>query len=75
MRSGPSARVEFNDVVVNGDTEMLQALDSRRGRCVVAQSGSLQEEAMGEEFCRIMEGGREAFERRCRRLGREPAHV
>ena len=75
MRGGPSARLEFNDVVVNEDTEMLQALDSRRGRCVVAQSGSLQEEAMREEVCRIMEGGREAFERRYRRLGKEPAHV
>ena len=30
---------------------------------------------MREEVCRVMEGGREAFERRYRRLGLEPTHV
>ena len=30
---------------------------------------------MREEVCRVMEGGHEAFERRYRRLGPEPAHV
>ena len=63
------------NIVVNGDAEMLHALDFRRGQCVVAQSGSLQEKAMREEVCRIMEGGREAFRRRYRRLGPEPPHV
>ena len=63
------------NIVVNGDAEMLHALDFRGGQCVVAQSGSLQEEAMREEICRIMEGGREAFERRYRRLGKELSHV
>ena len=60
------------NIVVNGDAEMLHALDFRNGQCIVAQSGSLQEKAMREEVCRIMEGGREAFERRYRRLGPEP---
>ena len=63
------------NIVVNGDAEMLHALDFRGGQCIVAQSGSLQEEAMREEVCRVMEGGREAFERRHRRLGPEPTHV
>ena len=63
------------NIVVNGDAEMLHALDFVRGQCVVQQSGSLQEEEMREEVCRVMEGGREAFERRYRRLGPEPAHV
>ncbi len=57
------------NLVVNGDAEMIHALNFVGGRCVVAQSGSLQEEAMREEVCRVMEGGREAFERRYRRLG------
>ena len=61
------------NIVVNGDAEMLHALDFVRGQCVVRQSGSLQEEKMREEVCRVMEGGREAFERRYRRLG--PKHV
>ncbi len=63
------------NIVVNGDAEMLHALDFRRGQCVIAQCGSLQDEAMREEVCRVMEGGREAFGRRYRRLGRKPTDV
>ena len=63
------------NVVVNGDAEMLHVLDFRGGQCTVVRSGSLQEEAIREEVCRVMEGGREAFERRYRRLGPEPVHV
>ena len=63
------------NIVVNGDAEMLHALDFWAGQCVVAQSGSLQKESMREEVCRVMEGGRKAFERRYRRLGPEPSHV
>ena len=59
------------NIVVNGDAEMLHAFDFHEGQCIVAQAGSLQEEAMREEVCRIMEGGREAFKRRYRRLGPE----
>ena len=60
------------NIVVNGDAEMLHALDFVAGQCKVVQSGSLQDKSMREEVCRVMEGGREAFERRYRRLGREP---
>ena len=63
------------NIVVNGDAEMLHALDFIRGQCVVRRSGSLQEEEMREEVCRVVEGGREAFDRRYRRLGRRPNHV
>ena len=63
------------NIVVNGDAEMLHALDFEGGQCVVKQSGSLQDEAMREEICRVMEGGREAFRRRYRRLGPGPVHV
>lgn len=63
------------NIVVNGDAEMVHALAFETGQCVVKQSGSLQEEAIREEVCRVMEGGREAFERRYRRLGRELSHV
>jgi energy-coupling factor transporter ATP-binding protein EcfA2 len=58
------------NVVVNGDAEMIHALDFRRGQCRVVERGCLQEKPMREEICRVMEGGREAFERRYRRLGR-----
>ena len=56
------------NIVVNGDAEMLHAMDFRKGQCMVATAGSLQEKAMREEVCRIMEGGRDAFEQRYRRL-------
>ena len=59
------------NIVVNGDAEMLHAFDFRKGQCVVAHKGSLQEKGMREEICRVMEGGREAFNRRYRRLGPE----
>ena len=63
------------NIVVNGDAEMLHALDFAQGQCVIRLSGSLQEEAMRAEVCRVMEGGLEALERRYRRLGREPTRV
>ena len=58
------------NIVVNGDAEMLYALDFNN-QCYVKESGSLQDKKMREEVCRIMEGGHEAFDRRYRRLGRE----
>ena len=63
------------NIVVNGDAEMLHVLDFRGGQCRVVQAGALQEASLREEVCRVMEGGREAFERRYRRLGRDPSHV
>ena len=44
------------NIVVNGDAEMLHALAFEGGQCVVKQAGSLQEEAIREEVCRVMEG-------------------
>lgn len=63
------------NIVVNGDAEMLHALAFRAGQCIVHQSGSLLHNTMREEVCRVMEGGREAFRRRYRRLGREVSGV
>ncbi len=60
------------NVVVNGDAEMVHALDFREGQCRVALAGSLQDENLREEVCKVMEGGREAFERRYKRLGGSP---
>lgn len=57
------------NVVVNGDSEMLHALDFVDRQCQIIKSGSLQEDEIRQEICQIMEGGREAFERRYQRLG------
>ena len=62
------------NIVVNGDAEMVHVLDFQ-GQCYVKHRGSLQNEAMRGEICRVMEGGREAFEHRYRRLGPWPIHV
>lgn len=58
------------NIVVNGDAELVHVLDFRGGQCRVVERGALQENSVREEVCRVMEGGREAFERRWRRLGR-----
>ena len=58
------------NIVVNGDAEMVIAMDHRAGQCRMLDQGSgcLQEPGVREEICRVMEGGRQAFERRYRRL-------
>lgn len=56
------------NIVVNGDAEMLHVLDFVAGQCAVAESGSLQSARMREQVCRVMEGGRDALQRRYRRL-------
>jgi DNA repair ATPase RecN len=76
IRSGKQRRqiiaITHNpNVVVNGDAEMIYALGFRGGQCRVVEHGCLQDKPMREEVCRVMEGGREAFERRWNRLGKE----
>ena len=63
------------NIVVNGDAELLHAMEFTDEQCVVSQSGSLQDQLIREEVCRVMEGGREAFESRYRRLGPESPGV
>ena len=60
-----------SNVVVNGDAEMVHAFNFGRGQCYVSQRGALQDKAVREEVCQVMEGGRDAFQRRWARLGRE----
>lgn len=57
------------NIVVNGDAEMIYALDFN-SQCHISKSGSLQDQDMREEVCSVMEGGEDAFERRYQRLGR-----
>lgn len=59
------------NVVVNGDAELVHAMEFGRGQCFVRQSGALQESAVRREVCQVMEGGAEAFARRWKRLGME----
>ena len=63
------------NIVVNGDAEMVHVLGFQSGQCRVAHSGSLQGAEMRERVCEVMEGGRDALERRYRRLETGPSDV
>ena len=55
--------------MVNGDAEMVYALDFKVGQCKAVVKGGLQEKKVRDEVCMKMEGGREAFEKRYQRIG------
>lgn len=59
------------NIVVNGDAELIYALEFDKGQCQIKERGSLQDQTMRREVCQVMEGGEEAFERRYQRLGRD----
>lgn len=65
------------NIVVNGDAEMVIAMGHRSGQCRVLdeRSGCLQEAGVREEICQVMEGGRQAFEHRYRRLLKDGRHA
>jgi len=55
------------NIVVNGDAELVVTLTFAGGQ-THANVGGLQEERTREDVCRVMEGGRDAFKQRYRRL-------
>lgn len=63
------------NIVVNGDAELVVALVVRRGETQKECEGSLQEKQVRDTICRVMEGGRKAFEDRYRRIALEGRHV
>lgn len=56
------------NIVVNGDAEMVLALDVRHGMTVEGCAGGLQKAGVRSKICEVMEGGRQAFEQRYRRI-------
>lgn len=56
------------NIVVHGDAELVLSLDARGGQTHVKCQGGLQEQDVRDEICRVMEGGKEAFEDRYRRM-------
>lgn len=56
------------NIVVNGDSENVIALDIRHGQTQIVAQGCLQESSIREEICRVMEGGKEAFDLRYKRI-------
>lgn len=56
------------NIVVHGDAELVLTLEARCGQSHIASVGGLQERSVRDEICRVMEGGKEAFETRYRRI-------
>lgn len=56
------------NIVVNGDAENVIALDVRSGQTRIVTQGGLQESSIRDEICRVMEGGKEAFDQRYKRI-------
>ena len=63
------------NIVVNGDAELVIALDARGGETQKECEGGLQEELVRNTICTVMEGGRKAFDDRYRRIALEGHHV
>ena len=56
------------NIVVHGDAELVLSLETFCGQSNIACQGGLQERLIRDEICRVMEGGREAFESRYQRI-------
>ncbi|XPV76603.1 MAG: TrlF family AAA-like ATPase [Desulfovibrio sp.] len=56
------------NIVVNGDSELVVALDSKKGQTMVRSAGGLQNSEVRTDICKIMEGGDTAFAKRYRRI-------
>ena len=56
------------NIVVHGDAELVLSLQAAKGQSHIACQGGLQEGKIRDEICRVMEGGREAFESRYQRI-------
>jgi len=56
------------NIVVNGDAENVIALDVVSGQTHIVTQGGLQEPSIRDVICRVMEGGKEAFDQRYKRI-------
>ncbi|KKZ13712.1 MAG: hypothetical protein TH68_06320 [Candidatus Synechococcus spongiarum 142] len=52
------------NIVVNGNAELVLSLKVDQGPTRIGCYGGLQDQSVRDEICRVMEGGREALERR-----------
>lgn len=59
------------NIVVNGDSELVHVLKYEGGQVQIDQQGGLEESNIRELICTIMEGGRQAFLKRYRRMALE----
>lgn len=57
------------NIVVNGDSENVVVLDVKLGLTKIVAQGGLQDIEIRREVCNVMEGGKEAFDNRYKRIG------
>ena len=55
-------------LVINGDSELVIALDEIKGQCHIKAAAGIQRSDIRRHICEIMEGGKELFEKRYKRL-------
>lgn len=63
------------NIVVNGDSELVHVLKFENGQVQIDQQGGLEESSIREAICNIMEGGRQAFDKRYKRITQEGRYV
>ena len=56
------------NIVVHGDAELVLSLKAAKGQSSIDCQGGLQERGVRDVICSVMEGGREAFESRYKRI-------
>ncbi|GAA5481301.1 hypothetical protein Hsar01_00508 [Haloferula sargassicola] len=56
------------NILVNGNADLIIPIEEQAGLAVIPEPGALQEPAVRKAVCEIMEGGRQALERRFRRI-------
>lgn len=56
------------NIVVNSNSELVTQLDYQRGRIINICSGAMQEHSVRDAICEVMEGGKEALEKRYYRI-------
>ena len=56
------------NIVVNGDAELIVVMHHRNGQCCLDRSDGLYATSIREAICQIMEGGRDAFDKRYQRI-------
>jgi predicted ATPase len=52
------------NIVVNGDAELVLPMEFKSGEIHLVDSGGLQQRAVREKICAVMEGGKDAFRQR-----------
>lgn len=56
------------NIVVNGDAELVLPVEFKNGEIHLVDAGGLQQRAVREKICAVMEGGKDAFRQRYKRI-------